>query len=341
LIPNPYPSAINFDSIKAIAANSSINTFYVWDANLAGPNGAGQYRTITVSGSAPAYTYTATPGSADNNWRFIESGTAFMVQGNRTVTFTEATKTASTPPSSMLRTVSTNDAQMVINLNVVNGDNTVSLADGVREMFDNNYAASVDNNDAKKISGFELNLGIINSSEVLSVERRPLPAANDIISLKLWGAAPGNYQFEVESSNLSIAGFAYLKDNYLNTYTPIDLKGTTKVNFTISADAASAASNRFSIVFTTSAIAPGKQMIVVYPNPVQNGIIKLQMNNMPKGVYNVKLVNNLGQTLLSKHINHAGGTSVETINVNKVKGVYMLEVIKPDGSRETNKIIIN
>ena len=74
LIPNLYPSAINFDSIMTIGANSGINTFYIWDPSL---GSVGQYRTVTVSGSAAPYTYTATPGNQDNNLRFIESGTAF------------------------------------------------------------------------------------------------------------------------------------------------------------------------------------------------------------------------------------------------------------------------
>ncbi len=107
LIPNPYPSAIDFDAVKGISANASINTFYVWDASL----GTGNYRTVTITGSAAPYTYTSTPsggtGSASNNWRFIESGTAFFVAGNRTMDFTEATKSAGVPPSSMLRTVVT------------------------------------------------------------------------------------------------------------------------------------------------------------------------------------------------------------------------------------------
>ncbi len=342
LIPNPYPSAINFDAIKAIAANSSINTFYVWDPSLAGPNGVGQYRTITISGSGPSFTYTATPGSTNSNWRFIESGTGFLVPGNRVVSFTEAIKTASIPPSSMLRTVSANPSEMVINLNVVNADNTVSLADGVREIFDNSYAAAIDYNDAKKMMGFNLNLGILSNNEVLAVEMRPMPKQDDIIALKLSDVAPGNYQFEIQSSKLALTSSAYLKDNYLNSVTPVDLQGTTKINFSITADASTASKDRFSIVFNSLAVAPGKPMIVINPNPVQNGLIRLQMRDMPKGLYNVKLVNNLGQTILRNQINHAGGTSVETIAAGKVnKGVYMFEMRKPDNTTEVIKIILN
>ncbi|MDQ6609224.1 MAG: T9SS type A sorting domain-containing protein, partial [Bacteroidota bacterium] len=336
LISNPYPSVVNFDSIKAISTNSAINTFYVWDASL---GTVGNYRTITVSGAAPSYTYIATPGSTDNNWRFIESGTAFMVPGNRTVDFTEGTKATGIPPSSMLRT-SENETQLIINLNTVNPNNTVSPADGVREIFDNNYSSAVDNNDAKKIAGFELNLGIANNNEILAVEKRSLPNSNDIIYLKLTNMNLGNYQFEIQPYNFaSQTPEAYLKDDYLKTSTPINLNVGTTVNFNITSDAASAAANRFSIVFikqSSLVIAPS---IVVYPNPVTNGNIQLQFNHMPVGIYSVRVLNNLGQMISSKKINNTLGTITENMQLNKIKGVYMIEITRPDNSKFTKKII--
>ena len=338
LIQNPYPSSIDFDAIKGIAANSGISTFYVWDATM---GTVGQYRTVQITGSSP-FTYTATPGGANNNWRFLESGTAFFVAGNRTVDFTEATKASGTPPSSMLRTASGSETELSINLNVVNADNTNSLTDGVRMVFDDNYAAGIDKNDAKKITGFDINLGIVNNKEILSIEKRPLPGSDEIISLNLTNSSTGNYQFEMLPSNfLSRSLFAYLKDNYLKTYTPVNLTTDTKVNFSVTTDTASAAANRFSIVFTKTAISPSNPAIVVYPNPVQNGVVTLLLNNMPKGIYSIRLINNLGQTVLTRQINHAEGTATETFAVNKVRGSFMLEVVKPDNSKFTNKLIIN
>lgn len=341
LIPNPYPSPVDFDAIKSIAANSSINTFYVWDASL---GSVGQYRTVQISGAAPNYTYSATPGSANNNWRFIESGTAFMVSGSRTVDFTEATKAAGIPPSSMLRTSGGNETELVINLYSVGTDNKINLADGVREVFDNIHTAAIDREDAKKITGFELNLGIINDNNVLAVEKRPMPKQDDVINLMLWNASNtllGNYQFEFMPNNFPADITPYLKDNYLNTETAIDRNSTTNINFTISRDAGSANLYRFSIVFAKSPPANTKPAIVIYPNPVTNGNITLHLNNIPGGIYEVRLLNALGQIVFRKQINHSGGSSPQTIYVNKIKGTYLLEIIKPDKSKQTNKIIIN
>lgn len=342
LIPNPYPSPLDFDSIKAIPANADINKFYVWDATLSGINGVGQYRTIDITGSAPSYTYTATPGTGNNQWRFIEQGTAFLVPGSRTVDFTEGTKSSGAPPSSMLRTFTATETELAVNLNKVNTDNTTALADGVRFIFDNTYASAIDKNDAKKIAGFELNFGIASNNEILAIEKRPLPKQEDIISLKLWNIVPGNYQFEVLPANFTaITLSAYLKDSYLNTFTPVSLTGDTKINFTITADPASSASNRFSIVFMKAVPANTKPAIVIYPNPAQNGFIKLQFDNMPKGIYGVKLLSALGQTVVSKQINHSGGNNTETISVNRIKGTYMVEITRPDNSKQTNKVVIN
>lgn len=348
LIKNPYPSTLDFDKVKnngdPFSDNAAVTRFYVWDATLAGTNGVGQYRTIDISGSAPNYTYTATPGGVDNSWRFIEAGTAFFVQGSKMLDFTELCKisSTSTAPSSIFRVTPNNQTELAVNLNIVNADRSVSLADGVRAVLDNSYVAGIDNNDAKKISGFDMNLGISSNNEILSIEKRPLPSVTDVISLKLWNAPQGNYQFEIQPSSFSQLLTPFLYDKYLDTYTSISASADTKIDFSITADAGSAAVDRFSIVFanpkTTITIKPG---IVVYPNPVQNGIIKLQMGNMPKGMYSVRLVNSAGQTIRVVQIDHAAGNAQETISINKLKGSYILEVISPDNSKSSHTLIFN
>ena len=348
LIKNPYPSTLDFDKVKnngdPFSDNAAVTRFYVWDATLAGTNGVGQYRTIDISGSAPNYTYTATPGGADNRWRFIETGTAFFVQGQKLLDFTEAAKvsTTSTAPSSIFRVSTNNQTELAVNLNIVNADRSVSLADGIRAVLDNSYAASIDNNDAKKITGFDMNLGIASNNEILAIEKRPLPSATDVIALKLWNAPQGNYQFEIQPSSFSQSLTPFLYDKYLDTYTPISVNVDTKIEFIITADAGSTAADRFSIVFANPKNnVINKAGIVVYPNPVQNGIIKLQMGNMPKGVYLVRLVNSAGQTVRVMQIDHAAGNAQETISTNHLKGTYIIEVMNPDNSKSSHALIIN
>lgn len=77
--------------------------------------------------------------------------------------------------------------------------------------------------------------------------------------------------------------------------------------------------------------------IGVYPNPVVGGVIGLQLTNMPKGNYGIRVINTIGQTIFKKTVQHLGGNSTETLSLgrNIVNGLYKLEVISPD-----NKITV-
>ena len=77
--------------------------------------------------------------------------------------------------------------------------------------------------------------------------------------------------------------------------------------------------------------------ISVYPNPVSNGIISLQLNNQPAGKFGIRLLNKSGQVIMQKQIEHADGSSNETISLDKYAphGIYQLEITKP-GTNTTN-----
>ena len=83
------------------------------------------------------------------------------------------------------------------------------------------------------------------------------------------------------------------------------------------------------------------QKIAIYPNRITDGIIHLQLINQPKGTYGIRLLNNLGQLIVKKQIEHAGGSSTELIewDYSLAHGIYQLEVIKPDGGIKVLKIM--
>ena len=83
-----------------------------------------------------------------------------------------------------------------------------------------------------------------------------------------------------------------------------------------------------------------KPTLLLYPNPVSAGVVHLQMNNMPAGTYHVTLVNTAGQVMLTRAIARQAGSSDETINLsNLTKGVYLLEVVHPDGSEWKSTVV--
>lgn len=83
--------------------------------------------------------------------------------------------------------------------------------------------------------------------------------------------------------------------------------------------------------------------IYVFPNPVTQNEIHLQMNSMPQGVYNVRLINNLGQVILANRISHASGTSTETMrpDTRLLSGIYQLQVTAPDKKITMVKVIVD
>ncbi len=75
--------------------------------------------------------------------------------------------------------------------------------------------------------------------------------------------------------------------------------------------------------------------ITVYPNPTINGIVNLQINAATTGQYKIRLMNSVGNILLIKNIHHLSGVSNEKILLPKgiAKGIYRLEITKPDRSK--------
>lgn len=66
----------------------------------------------------------------------------------------------------------------------------------------------------------------------------------------------------------------------------------------------------------------------VYPNPIIGSNISIQSNSVPKGDYNVILVNALGQTIFRKSVIHNGGTFSQSISLPSRlgQGSYLLKV---------------
>jgi hypothetical protein len=89
------------------------------------------------------------------------------------------------------------------------------------------------------------------------------------------------------------------------------------------------------------AIPLGKPSIGIYPNPITDGIIHLQLVNQPKGRYGLRLLNPLGQTIIAKQVEHAGGNATENINwdYHLAHGVYQLQVLRPDGKTQVIKVM--
>ncbi len=87
----------------------------------------------------------------------------------------------------------------------------------------------------------------------------------------------------------------------------------------------------------------GAATINIYPNPVTDGNINLQLINQPAGKYQTRLLNNIGQVLHTQTINHGGGNLIATIKPmieTPSNESYLLEVIFPDKTKRAIKILV-
>ena len=78
----------------------------------------------------------------------------------------------------------------------------------------------------------------------------------------------------------------------------------------------------------------------VYPNPIIGNNISIQSGFIPKGDYNLLLVNGLGQTVFEKSVAHGGGAFNYSIPLSTKlsKGSYILNISGKD-VRFTKKLV--
>ena len=85
-----------------------------------------------------------------------------------------------------------------------------------------------------------------------------------------------------------------------------------------------------------------KSFVLITPNPVEGNAIHLQMTNKQKGNYDIRLIGLNGVLLLSRSINHAGGSSVISIDVpgSIAPGTYHLQVIDSNGEKQAQTLLL-
>jgi hypothetical protein len=436
-IGNPYASPVDFSLVTKTNVD---NLYYAWDPYLYGSYGFGGYQTISGTNNwqpVPGGTSAYASGKSSKN---IQSGQAVFVHSSSasagSVSFNENSKSGSSSVNFARKANSTTieERQFFRASLFISPDPNALIADGNAVAFDQGFSDSIDGDDGMKISNSGENFGILRYGEFLAVEARAPITSNDTIFYKMSNLRQQTYQFRFVPENMETDNVqAFLMDNYLNTATNISLTDTTFVNVSITSNAASAASNRFKVVFKTFTVLPVKltsltatkkeetvvvewqvqdesgmekyqvqrsvdgnnfitvgntaaknngtgkynfidtdpstgnnyyriasvskdgqisyssivkvrmgtfnESISVFPNPVENGIIHLQFLNQQQGKYSIRLISSSGEVILSKNINHAGNNNKTILSKNLPKGIYQLEIMKPDGSVKVLKLL--
>ncbi len=86
-----------------------------------------------------------------------------------------------------------------------------------------------------------------------------------------------------------------------------------------------------------------KRSLLVYPNPITDHTILLQMIGQLKGDHLIYLYNINGEKLMSTRITHDGGDAIKRIRLNQYlqNGIYYLEINDPEKNKKTIKIFID
>ena len=255
LVGNPYASAVDFNTLTKVNVN---DLFYVWNPLINGSKGIGGYVTVSGDGNNN-YSIAPAPSTVT---QYIQSGEAFFVQSNGatgTLTFKESDKSAA-GSGFIFKPMTGNKSELRLNLFTVVPSGTDFLSDGVLTTYNSNYSNEIDNMDAKKFYNIGENICIGREGKDYVIERRKTIETSDTTFLNLYKLKKQTYKLQFIADGMDSIGLhAVLQDKYLGPSkdTTISMGGTTNVNFTINADTASYAANRFSIVF--------KQDMVVLP----------------------------------------------------------------------------
>jgi hypothetical protein len=339
LIPNLYPSAINFTGLTRTGGVN--NLFYIWDSKKLNGASLGVYQTFSATNSFNCLISGGSYTLGQPNTT-IESGQSFFVTSGAagTVTLKESAKMSGTNGSLGFRPSA---VPAKIDTRLYNSN--AEMLDANTVVFDAAYTKAITGEDAPKLGNPGANFAIETDSKLLAIEGTQLVKENDAVQFRMWNVAKGSYQLEFAASNMTVAEglAAMLEDSYLKTSTPVSLSNVTTVKFAVDANAGSSSASRFRIVFAKVKAVDTKQGYSIAPNPVENGIMNLQFKNQAAGRYSVRIVAAGGQSVSKSTITHAGGNATQTVTLPAVmgRGTYTVEIVAPDKSRTTRTLMVN
>ena len=333
LVANPYACPIDWEAVYANAGTSNItSSYWYFDPTFL----SGGYATyITYN----AVSHINSNPSASKITRYIQPGMAFFVQNSGatpTLSITESNKVANSTKTAVFRTEAPNYIHVSLWKNV-NGEN-INI-DGAVAAFNSNFTKVIGDKDSKKLTNGGENIFITQANTDLSIAGLPVPTENEEIKLNLSQLVAGTtYQLQLDAAQFSTSGIeAFIKDNMLNKVVP----ATEGINFTPTNDVATY-QGRFSAVFKAAKVSSTivKGTVSIYPNPVSNGKFNLQLNNLEKGTYTVRVINSLGQEVLKNSISNEVGIFNNTIFAKSLTtGIYTVQVVGKAGTYTTELII--
>ena len=336
MVANPFVSPIDWEGIYNNAGTKNItSSYWYFDPTFL----SGGYATYVTYN---AVSHINSNPSASKLNKYIQPGMAFFVQNinsnNPTLSITESNKVTNSTKTAVFRTEAPNYIHASLWKNV-NGENT--NIDGAVAAFNSSFTKLIGDKDSKKLINGGENIYITQSNTDLSIAGLPVPTENEEIKLNLSQLIAGtNYQLQLDASQFTTSGLeVFIKDKLLNRIVP----AAEGINFTTTKEA-DTYQERFSIVFKAAKVNPiiVKGTVSIYPNPASNSKFNLQLSNLEKGTYTVRVINSLGVEVMSSTISNEIGTATKTIPTKGLSAaVYTVQVVGKAGTYNTELIIKN
>jgi hypothetical protein len=276
-------------------------------------------------------------GTGTGASNIINSGQSVFVQTtatNPSITFTEASKVTSTPPSHFKKSISD-----VLNIDIFIGDRAY---DGLTVLFDANNSNEYDVQDFIKLVNPEINFySYLADGTKLAMNNMKEIGTETIVPLGLNGVFNGgSYELKFTNQNTFSNASVYLKDKFLNQ--SYDLKSINNLTFNVTADSNSFGENRFELIFSKSATGINNELsssnnFIVFPNPANN-VLNLSLTTTKEDNYSFTIFNQLGAMVNNGNLDF-NSKRTHALNIeNLSNGVYFIQV-KNGKTSQTIKFI--
>jgi predicted 3-demethylubiquinone-9 3-methyltransferase (glyoxalase superfamily) len=342
-IGNPYQAPVDLVGMKANGLLVGLEDHYtVFDSTV---NTRGGYVTVDLTDGSNGGVGSVVDGTLEPNQAFfIRSADNTVTLDIPSITFQETYKvTGDNTYVPMYRKAKSTTSKIIGTIH--NTTDSTKALDGFSLSFSDNYSNTIVAEDAIKVTGNQDEIfASVNGAKIMAIDKRNFPAENDVIALNLTQERLSDYILKFNVSNFD-AKDAYLVDAYTKKETALKNNQINSYAFSVDATPASAAADRFSIVFKTatslSVISNSIEELAVYPNPVVDNKFTIKANQDFGGKKaTLSIVNTLGQQVYSSKGTFSSDGSIAVKPTNALnKGIYFLKVAV-DGKEETKKLII-
>jgi hypothetical protein len=336
---NPYASAVDFSNVTKTNVGG---TFYYWDPLLGTYGG---YQNLQILGNN-IFCSACTIGSSYANGDYsLQSGQGFFITtsgGPASLTFKENAKVNSSNLVSRNNNVSST-IQTTLHRTQNNSD---VLTDGALLIFNTDFLNAVDENDALKFVNASENLSLSRDNKILAIESRNLLTVHDTIFYKIAQMRQAVYHLQFAPQQIEVNGLqAFLEDKYLHSSSAVSLSNTTNIDFTITADSGSFATDRFMLVFKpfstlplnfsiTTAVAKDKNVLVSWTVSNEINIANYSIERSADGISFSSVGNKLA-------LGNATTASYEFTDGSPLTGVnyYRIKSIEISGEINYSKTV--